>query len=213
MMTMEVALTRLLATTDATYYRDARRRQVPVLPTGSSERQFVGARSKVVLLDGRYDAVAAFPWAPDGLPIKIYEYSSNRSWNTVAALKSPFGFSKGAMYLASATIPVASLSGLSDPAFLIREVGGGCFQGAVVAFVGGQWTLLSASNAADQESPEIGGDPSFRHGYLFTTTVCGAVPAYTGDTVAWWKVNPSAGDFVMVRQEVISTDKKASSDS
>ncbi|SHE84984.1 hypothetical protein SAMN02745225_01798 [Ferrithrix thermotolerans DSM 19514] len=213
MTSIEFSLTRLLASTQATYYSDARLNHVPALITGSNESQFVAARSTPVFFNGHYFALVAYPWAPDHLPIKIYQYSSKGLWETEAALSAPFGFPDGEIYLAFTKIPVARLSGLSSPAFLVQETGGGCFRGAVIAYIEGNWSLLNAPNAANQESPEIGGDPIFRHGYLFTTTVCGANPAYTGNTVTWWRVNSHTQDFVVVREETVGANNKTKSDS
>lgn len=210
---MEADLIRSVETLDASYRRIALHHRVSTLIVGSSAREFVGAKSRIVQFHGHYDAVVAFPWTPDGLPIRIYQYSSTGSWRAIAALRSPFGFAQGAIYLFSSVIPVGSIFGLSSPAFLIQAVGGGCFPGSVLTFLKGKWSLLSALNAANQESTEIGGNPTFRHGYLLTTTICGANPADTGNTIVWSKVDQGTSNLVVVRQEVVDTSRKASSDS
>jgi hypothetical protein len=188
------------------YFAAAQAHHIPSSVIGATTKQFVPEMSRVVTIKGHWYVGVAFPYAPDGTPVRVYEYSNRRRWVQVSALISPFTESATdpMVGLFGSSMPTLHLDGLSAPAFEVKMFGGGCFPGAVLAETTSHWHYLKAPNAANQPAIEIGGDPHVVHGHLVTTSDCSANPTYSGSTETIWRLDVARGAFVPLRTKTLS---------
>lgn len=179
-----------------TYAIAAAKEGMSTLYVGTSTAQCARAveLSPPLMVDGRLEAVAAFPYAPDGKPVEVLAFARS-AWSVIERLPGAIDYAHGGrsvLLTYPGKIRIGHLAGLEGPALLIRVAGGGCYAGALLAPTGIRLHYLRVAQVSS-DTRLVGGDPQFFHQTLITTSDCGATSASMGNTMTFWRWSARRG--------------------
>jgi hypothetical protein len=195
------------------YWLTAAKAHVAALFVGTSAQQFAHAveLSPPVMVDGRREAVAAFPYAPGDTPVEVLGFSHG-AWSVIERLPGTIDYARGGRSVLLAypgQVGIGHVAKLRGPALLIRFAGGGCYAGSLIGVKGTQLAYLRAETGTSS-SRVIGGDPQFFHETLLTTSDCGATSGSMGNTMTFWRWSAHQGVLVPASTTAIPpADKQA----